>query len=161
MTVISIEYHDVVRPGAPDSSGFLGSGPASYKLEIGLFERHVRMICDRVPATSLTALDLLSGSPARGVLFTFDDGGISASTIIAPTLERFGARGHFFVTTDRIGTPGFMTADQLRDLAKRGHVIGSHTCSHPPLMARCSDSQLRSEWGEAQRRWRRFLECRP
>src|ERR1039458_5638385 len=31
-------------------------------------------------------------------------------------LEDRGWRGHFFITTDRIGTPGFLTESELRDL---------------------------------------------
>jgi peptidoglycan/xylan/chitin deacetylase (PgdA/CDA1 family) len=145
---VSIEYHDVVDAGALDSSGFPGPGPGSYKLDADLFERHLEAIARVVSAHAGTVMDALSArsTPAPSVYFTFDDGGTSAATIIGPMLERFGWRGHFFVTTDRIGTPAFLTADRMQDLVARGHVIGSHSCSHPSLMARCSDLQLRDEW---------------
>jgi peptidoglycan/xylan/chitin deacetylase (PgdA/CDA1 family) len=148
MKVISIEYHDVVDAGALDASGFPGPGPGSYKLDTVDFERHVAAISQVVTPHPGTALDLLgaTGPRATGAYFTFDDGGISAATTIAPMLERFGWRGHFFVTTDRIGTPTFLDRAGIRDLVARGHVIGSHSCSHPALMAHCSDTQLRDEW---------------
>jgi peptidoglycan/xylan/chitin deacetylase (PgdA/CDA1 family) len=79
------------------------------------------------------------------VLLTFDDGGSSAM-LIADLLEEHGWRGHFFVATDFMGTRGFCTPSELRDLHDRGHVIGSHSCSHPLRMAACDDVQLRREW---------------
>jgi len=148
MKVISIEYHDVVDTGALDASGFPGPGPGSYKLDTADFERHVAAISRVVAPGPGTVLDLLTAQSPRntGAYFTFDDGGISAATTIAPMLERFGWRGHYFVTTDRIGTPTFLDRDAIRDLVARGHVIGSHSCSHPALMAHCSDAQLLDEW---------------
>jgi peptidoglycan/xylan/chitin deacetylase (PgdA/CDA1 family) len=83
------------------------------------------------------------------VLLTFDDGGASFYDPIAPMLEEFGWRGHFFISTDYIGRPEFMTPQQLRELAQRGHVIGSHSCSHPTRMAHCSHEQLEREWSES------------
>jgi peptidoglycan/xylan/chitin deacetylase (PgdA/CDA1 family) len=34
-------------------------------------------------------------------------------------------------------------------LHERGHVIGSHSCSHPLRMAACSEEQLRREWRDS------------
>jgi peptidoglycan/xylan/chitin deacetylase (PgdA/CDA1 family) len=148
---LSLEYHDVVHPGQPDESGFPGPAPASYKLEDGEFVAHVDAISASVPRHSATAVELLQRADAvpSGLYFTFDDGGVSAITVIAGVLERAGYRGHFFVTTDRIGTPGFLSADQIRELVARGHNIGSHSCTHPPLMAQCSDEQLLREWRDS------------
>jgi peptidoglycan/xylan/chitin deacetylase (PgdA/CDA1 family) len=50
------------------------------------------------------------------------------------------------VTTDYIGKAGFLSVDQIRALRREGHVIGSHSCSHPARMSACSPEQLRSEW---------------
>jgi hypothetical protein len=78
-------------------------------------------------------------------LITFDDGGVSA-TVAADMLEARGLVGHFFVTANYIGTRGFLTEDQIRELARRGHVIGSHSCSHPLRIGHCSWPQLLDEW---------------
>jgi hypothetical protein len=51
-----------------------------------------------------------TGTP---VFLTFDDGGASALHPTADLLERRGWSGHFFVTTRRIGTPGFLDFWQL------------------------------------------------
>lgn len=83
---------------------------------------------------------------ATPFLITFDDGGASAATRIAGMLEERGWRGHFLVTTDYIGTRSFVTREQVRALHAGGHVVGSHSCSHPLRMAGCSRAQLLDEW---------------
>src|SRR5213593_3076621 len=110
-------YHDVVPAGAESSSGFPGRDAALYKVTPDTFEAHLAAITDR--------------TQRRGALtLTFDDGGVSAMTT-AEMLERYRLIGHFFVTVNYLGTPGFLTHGQLRTLRKRGHEIGSHSCSHP------------------------------
>ena len=80
---------------------------------------------------------------------TFDDGGASASDI-ACTLERHGWRGHFFVTTSRIGSPGFLDEGRLLELAKRGHLVGSHSHTHPTYMGRLDRRSIDREWSESR-----------
>ena len=41
---------------------------------------------------------------------------------------------------------GFVGRDDIRELARRGHVVGSHSCSHPLRMGHCSWPQLVDEW---------------
>lgn len=149
MRVLALQYHDVTAPGALATSGFPGADADTYKMEAPAFAEHVAAVSAVVSATAVRATADAGLSPAGGappVLFTFDDGGVSALTHTAPILERAGWRGHFFVTTDRIGTPGFLSAEQIVALRRRGHVIGAHSCSHPTRMARCDDATLEREW---------------
>lgn len=69
---------------------------------------------------------------ARSVCITIDDGLISDHSHALPELVRRGLRARIFVTTDRIGVPGYVDAAHLRDLAAAGFVIGSHGHSHRP-----------------------------
>jgi peptidoglycan/xylan/chitin deacetylase (PgdA/CDA1 family)/folate-dependent phosphoribosylglycinamide formyltransferase PurN len=133
-------YHDVVPEGRFDVSGFQGAGPNVYKLDEGEFRGHLQSIARA------------GASP----VFTFDDGGSSA-VAAAGMLEEFGWRGHFFITTDRIGTRGFLSEAQLVELRRRGHVIGSHSCSHPARMTSCTRAELDREWGESLRKLERVL----
>jgi peptidoglycan/xylan/chitin deacetylase (PgdA/CDA1 family) len=135
-------YHDVVENGDFASSGFPGEGANVYKLRREDFERHLDAI--RTPIT--TVRELRDTPP---VMLTFDDGGASFQHPIADLLERRGWFGHFFITTDRIGTPGFLTADALRDLHRRGHIVGSHSHSHPTRMAALTRGELDREWRES------------
>jgi len=153
--VIALEYHDVVRAGEFSSSGFSDPGADSYKLTTATFDAHLAAVAATGTRAGLPAGEALSptadganGHAAR-VLLTFDDGGRSALTEIAPRLEALGWRGHFFMTTARIGSAGFLAADELRELHARGHVIGSHSHSHPVRMSACSPDALRREWGES------------
>jgi peptidoglycan/xylan/chitin deacetylase (PgdA/CDA1 family) len=144
VAVLALMYHDVVA-GDPDASGFPGTGPNHYKVRADRFETHLDAIERVGPLPSLI------DEPTAGMslLLTFDDGGGSASTQIAPMLERRGWRGHFFVTTERIGTPGFLTRDQLLALHDAGHHVGSHARTHRALTGLSDDEVLR-EWAESK-----------
>jgi peptidoglycan/xylan/chitin deacetylase (PgdA/CDA1 family) len=140
-------YHDVVENGAWESSGFPGEGAAVYKLERAEFGRHLDAIQAAGVRVGRANEPLVDGS----AMLTFDDGGVSAHSLAAEMLEQRGWVGHFFVTTDRIGTEGFLSREQIRDLRRRGHVIGSHSCSHPTRMAQCTREELQKEWRESVR----------
>jgi peptidoglycan/xylan/chitin deacetylase (PgdA/CDA1 family) len=151
--MISLLYHDVVPGDDLSVSGFGGRGAGRYKLTSQEFEQHLAAIARVMGERKLTALDAraLRGDP-KPVYLTFDDGGMSAHAVTADLLERRGWRGTFFITTDYIGVPKFLDASQIRDLRKRGHSIGTHSCSHPALMARRPYSQLHREWKESAAR---------
>ena len=137
--MIALMYHDVVPQGAEDSSGFPGRDAALYKLTPSRFEAHLAAIFGPGgPAAPGTP-------PAARPLMTFDDGGMSALRA-ADLLERHAVHGYFFITTNYIGTRGFVDARDLRDLHERGHRIGSHSASHPLRFGHCSRPKLLDEW---------------
>ena len=153
LPMITLLYHDVTRTNDDDSSGFTGPEAARYKLTPDEFERHLEAVAKQVESVPLavassqmTARAGLRGAARDSWLITFDDGGVSAITDIARQLERRGWRGWFFIATDFIDTPTFCTRAQLRELHDRGHVIGSHSCSHPERISSCSREQLLEEW---------------
>lgn len=88
---------------------------------------------------------------AHSLMLTFDDGGASAFNVIAPMLEANGWQGHFFVSTAYIDTPTFLSRAQIRDLHRRGHIIGSHSHTHPLRMAQLSRTELLNEWQTSTR----------
>jgi peptidoglycan/xylan/chitin deacetylase (PgdA/CDA1 family) len=147
----TLMYHDIAPREQRDAAGFPGPLAARYKLEPEAFEAHL----DAIAATGLTVGTLdgaVHGSGAvPAVAVTFDDGGCSAP-LAAEALERRGWRGQFFVTSSQIDTPGFMTADELRGLSARGHVIGSHSHTHPTYMGRLTRAQLDEEWTRSRER---------
>ncbi|MBC8116525.1 MAG: polysaccharide deacetylase family protein [Candidatus Saccharimonas sp.] len=146
--MITLLYHDVTSVNADDSSGFAGPEAARYKLTPEEFERHLDAVATKVtrPPVVTTSADELRSAASGSWLMTFDDGGVSAITDIAEQLEHRGWRGWFFIATDYIGMPSFCTRAQLRELHERGHVIGSHSCSHPERISNCSREQLLDEW---------------
>jgi peptidoglycan/xylan/chitin deacetylase (PgdA/CDA1 family) len=147
MRVNTLLFHDVVPQGDWSSSGFQGADADVYKLDCEEFRRHLNAIPKNLRNAVSTAPELLRNHPIEHpLLITFDDGGVSALTHTAAILEEFGWRGHFFVTAGRIGTPGFLNKGQIVELHQRGHIIGSHSYSHPTRMALCSETQMNDEW---------------
>jgi peptidoglycan/xylan/chitin deacetylase (PgdA/CDA1 family) len=149
--VISLGYHDVVELATHQTSGFAGADAALYKLEPDQFERHLAAISKVVSDSPILVTELMAdkATPAMPWMITFDDGGLSSYTSIADRLEMIGWRAHFFITTDYIGAPAFMSREQIRDLHRRGHIIGSHSCSHPLRFAARPRAELKREWKES------------
>jgi peptidoglycan/xylan/chitin deacetylase (PgdA/CDA1 family) len=130
----AIMYHDVITGKDWDASGFPGHDAARYKLDREAFSQH---------------LDAILRAGADAQFLTFDDGGISAYDPVAGMLEERGWRGHFFITTGRIGSPGFLSRTQIAELHRRGHVLGSHSSTHPERMSHCTVAQLQNEWRDS------------
>ena len=150
MRVLSLEYHDVIAGGDFDASGFPGNAPASYKLTADAFDAHLDAI-GRASRPPVGVADAWFRTPAGQppLFITFDDGGAGA-IVAADLLERRGWRGHFFVTAGRVDTKGFLTREEIVDLHRRGHVIGSHSFSHPLRMGAEPAERILNEWRSSQ-----------
>jgi peptidoglycan/xylan/chitin deacetylase (PgdA/CDA1 family) len=150
VNAVTLMYHDVIAPGREDGSGFPGGEAARYKITLDVFASHLRAIRARTHRRPVTvdsvSFDGLQTPDLRLKQGLPQTSGGSSAEAIAECLEVFGWRGHFFVTTNYIDRSGFVTRDVIRRLRKRGHVIGSHSCTHPLRMARCSPPRLREEW---------------
>lgn len=143
MKIPALMYHDVVTPRQEDASGFPGRAAARYKLDAVEFDAHLTALA----ASGLrfvAVADVAAGNP-RDCLLTFDDGGVSAIATAA-ALARRGMIGHFLVTTARIGQPGFVSAAEVQALHAGGHVVGSHSHTHPVEISRLDDAALKEEW---------------
>lgn len=146
MAIASLMYHDVVAGGDWDASGFPGPSAASYKFDIDDYARQLQALAD----TGLRFPRLYDlGADARDAcLITFDDGGASA-VAAARLLDRHGMAGHFMVTGARVGTPGFVSAADIRALVAGGHVVGSHSHTHPADISRLDPAALAAEWRDS------------
>lgn len=69
----------------------------------------------------------------KSLMISFDDTRADHYLTAAPILEKYGYRGTFFIMTVSIGKPGYMTREQIKELADRGHAIGLHTWDHQDL----------------------------
>ena len=77
----------------------------------------------------------------RKLAVTFDDGpNPSVTPKLLDLLDNYGARATFFV----IGAYAREYPDLLREVSRRGHVVGNHTETHPNLFWKNS-SQVRVE----------------
>lgn len=129
-------YHCVFETHESESGlQFVGSMP--YKVNARLFEEHVRAVSNYLEECNLSK---------TCVEFTFDDGGVSFYSVIAPILEKYGFKGVFCISTSFIGVEKFLSKKQIYDLYKRGHIIASHTHTH--------SKELKSvDWGEVFSEW--------
>jgi peptidoglycan/xylan/chitin deacetylase (PgdA/CDA1 family) len=126
-------YHAVGEPARARLEGFTSS-PA-------VFREHLAVLADRIAAgaTPMSITDyadaLRDGRalPTRPFVVTFDDG--YDDTIGAMTaLADIGIPSVVYVTVDFIGRPGFMTPNDLRELAAHPLMeVGAHSISHPRL----------------------------
>lgn len=143
MRRVSLLFHDVYESD-PGESGFRSPAADRYKLSVPEFEAQLDgLLGSRSP-------DPESRIPAA--VITVDDGGASFHSLIADRLEALDLRGHCFVSTDYIGERGFLTPEQIRELDARGHVIGTHTASHPARFSALEPSLMRREWLDSRRR---------
>lgn len=148
MKARALVYHGLAaRGGCPD--GFTGPGAEAYSLAPEQFREHLERIAAATGRPPASVDALTAGAAPRGAwMLTFDDGAGSAVEV-AEQLARRSWRGHFFIATDLVDSPGFLRWDDVRELARVGHVIGSHSCSHPDRMAACSWEQLLDEWSRS------------
>jgi peptidoglycan/xylan/chitin deacetylase (PgdA/CDA1 family) len=69
-------------------------------------------------------------TPARRIVFSFDDGNKSDVTTTLPILRQFGFRASFFISSDMIGMTDFVDATDIVRLRDAGMTVGSHGAAH-------------------------------
>ena len=123
-------------------SGGRTSGPdpptddSHYTVVAEAFASQMRTLSER-GFSPIPLEALLPGGPpitvAKPVVITFDDGYVTDLPVARTILDRLGWRSEHFVTTNWIGSPGFMTWQHLKELAAGGHGVHSHSTSHAYL----------------------------
>ncbi len=135
-------YHEVTDN--PEDSGFDRLSALPYKHGKEEFELHLDQI--NSAAAEVCLADTIDFSAARNhILLTFDDGGKSAMHI-ADSIEKRSWRGHFFITTAMLNTDHFLSKKDIVELHSRGHIIGSHSHTHPDIFFTLSRAQMMEEW---------------
>lgn len=90
----------------------------------------------------------------RQIMFTFDDGPDHRSTpLLLDHLDRYGIRAVFFINGHRMHDrrpDARENIDCLREVHRRGHVIGNHTFNHRDLSA-MTDEQMQREIDQTSR----------
>ena len=113
-------YHAVGVDGGP------GADP-HYTVTAARFGEHIEACCC-LGGGALSARDWLEGG--AGVIVTFDDGHESNHRVAFPALVATGASADFFVNPAQVGTEGFATWAQLREMAAARMSIQSHGLDH-------------------------------
>lgn len=88
--------------------------------------------------------------PPRPILITFDDGDQSLYNNALPIMQKYGFKGVAYIVYYYMNTDGYMTSDQIKELAADGWEIGSHSLSHLDLTL--IPNRQRDEIVESRRR---------
>lgn len=97
----------------------------------------------------------VAAQPDTVVSLTFDDGDAD-QLMAADILATHRMPGTYYIISGAVGSPGYLTLDQIRRLAAQGNEIGGHTVSHldltqvAPDEARrqvCQSRQILTDWG--------------
>lgn len=99
--------------------------------------------------TTITFDDLLAyleqaePLPLKPVIITFDDGHYTFRTEAWPVLKAHGFRATLFVVADYVTYRGYLSWEQIAELAGEGVVIGSHGLDHTALTKMDATDALR------------------
>src|SRR5665647_414113 len=87
---------------------------------------------------------------SRPIVLTFDDGYQDAYDTAFPILKKYQMTGMFYLIVNKVGTPGYLTWDEIAWMQEEGMSFGSHTLSHPDLR-KLSKIDLEKELRESKK----------
>jgi len=124
----------------------------STNIAVDVFTKQLEFLHERnipVVSTQEVAERMARGEPLpeRAVMITVDDSYLSFYEAGMPVIRTFDVPVSLFVNTDSVGTPGYMTWKQIREVVAQGVEIGNHTAGHAYLVEK--------EAGETDAQWRR------
>jgi len=129
-------YHEVYRPD--EHQALKGLTNPAYNIELAAFKKQMTWLSENNFRT-MTIGELISKDSMvegdRRICLTFDDGWMGNYQNAYPILKEKGFKATFFIATELIGKPFYMTWDQLRQMHASGMSIQSHSVSHRPLAA--------------------------
>jgi peptidoglycan/xylan/chitin deacetylase (PgdA/CDA1 family) len=127
-------YHEIYRPEERDH--LKGLTNPVYNTEMNGFRKQMAYLAAKRMET-LTIDELISKECSiqgeGAVCLTFDDGWRGNYQHAYPVLQEYGIKATFFIATDLIGKPFYMTWEDIREMAASGMSIQSHTVTHRPL----------------------------
>lgn len=132
-----------------------------YYVPPDTFEDEIRLLRDweYTPITTTMLVNAIKNGaplPPRPIILTFDDGNEDNYTNAFPIMKKYGMTGVLYLPYDYIGRDGYMTADQIREMAAAGWEIGSHSLTHPNLLA-VDTPRLRAEIVDSRKNLEKLL----
>ncbi len=111
---------------------------SQYYVSPDKFEEQMKLLRDwgyTTITTELLVKAIAEGAdlPLHPVLITFDDGHLNNYTTAFPIMQKYGFTGVVYIIGEYMGTPEYMNADQIKEMAKAGWEVGSHSMTHPDL----------------------------
>ena len=133
-----LEYHMVTENPQPDAKPYVVP-PADFAEQLDYLSAE--------GYTTITPQDYARARkgkqtlPEKPVILSFDDGYEDNYRVVLPMLEERGMKAVFYMVTNDIGQPGYLTWDNLFAMERRGMEIGSHTANHIPLTTLSREQQ--------------------
>lgn len=121
--VTTLMYHEVTNDAS--KYGDWGIAPDQLENDINYFTEHGYVT---VTASELASESMDNIDEKKLLLLTFDDGYESWYTTVYPVLQRTGAKATMFVVSSYINRYGYLSEEQIHEMANSGLIeIGSHT----------------------------------
>jgi peptidoglycan/xylan/chitin deacetylase (PgdA/CDA1 family) len=135
---VCLMYHDVST--APVG---VSGGPQHFSVTRRGFAAQLDQLAGEGFAGRSIA-ECLATPARRQVAISFDDGDLGQFENGHAELVKRGMTATFFITTDWVGRPGYVSWSQLREMRATGMSIGSHSRSHP-FLSELKEAALRAE----------------
>lgn len=121
-------YHHIKTP---DIANALFVSPEDFRAQMQFLRDNGYTT---IPITLLVkAINFGASLPEKPVIITFDDNDITVYTEAYPIMREFGLTGTNYLVGNRLGSDGFMSIDQLKELSAAGWEVGSHSMTHVDL----------------------------
>lgn len=129
--IVVLMYHNIV----------FGRTGGEYNRDLYNFEHDLVFLRNRTQIIGLDQLtDIQSGKKKLDTdasIITFDDGDLSIYAVVFPLLKQYDIKATFFVITDYVGTTGYVSWYQLKEMSDYRNAngeklfnIGSHSLDH-------------------------------
>jgi peptidoglycan/xylan/chitin deacetylase (PgdA/CDA1 family) len=127
---VFLMYHEIELNGRALCQS--APGYRRYVLTDDAFQRQMQWIKES-GYRGMSVGEALQYPSERCVAVTFDDGCETDLIAAAPVLRDFGFHATFYLTAGFVGTSGYLTGEQVRELDAAGFEIGCHSMTHPYL----------------------------
>lgn len=125
-------YHALEDQDHP--AGYTDSLEQFYVLQTDSFLAQMQYLRDNgFQAYLFEELFTFDYIPDNAIVITFDDGHVSAYHLVLPILQELRLKAEFFITTNWIDTPRFLSKSQIKSISEAGMGIGSHGTTHSYL----------------------------
>jgi peptidoglycan/xylan/chitin deacetylase (PgdA/CDA1 family) len=129
--IVVMMYHNIV----------FGRTGGEYNRDLYNFEHDLVFLRNRTEIIGLDELvDIKAGKKkleTDASIITFDDGDLSIYALVFPLLKKYDIKATFFIITDFVGTVGYVSWDQLKEIdayrnarGEKLFTIGSHSLDH-------------------------------
>ena len=107
------------------------------------------------PERFVEIMEIIAAHPNKDkVVITVDDAGKGNHQFMLPVFKNLGLKVYIFVPTCFISKgserSSYMTAAQIKEFADDGHIVGSHSHTHPENISLLSRNEIIDEWKKSK-----------